>query len=83
MPDEFHFVNGDFDMWIVSNDKSQLLMIFRIVVVILQTLRSFRKTGVIIVFTGPFEGISDMPRTFFYDRRAGRGFGLFSHSNAG
>ena len=19
--DEFHFVNGDFDMWIVSNDK--------------------------------------------------------------
>lgn len=34
--DEFHFVNGDFDMWIVNNDKSQLSLIFRIVVVILQ-----------------------------------------------
>lgn len=58
-------MNGDFDMWIVSNDISQLLVIFGIVVVILQTLRSFRKTGVIMVFTGPFEGILDMLRTFF------------------
>ena len=76
-------MNGDFDMWTASNDISQLLMIFGIVVVILQNFRSFRKTVVIMVFTGPFEGILDVPRTFFYDRRAGRGFGLFSHSNAG
>lgn len=54
-------MNGDFDMWIASNDISQLLMIFGIVVAILQTLRSLRRAGVVMVFTGPFEGILDMP----------------------
>ena len=74
-------MNGDFDMWTASNDISQLLMIFGIVVVILQTFRSFRKTGVIMVFTGPFEGMLDMLRTFFYNRWTGQRPDLFSHSD--
>ena len=57
-------------------------MTFGIIVAILQTLRSFRKTGVIIVFTGPFESVSDMLRTFFCDRWTGRRLDLFLHSDA-
>jgi hypothetical protein len=56
-------------------------MIFGIVVAILQTLRSFKKTGVIIVFTGPFESISDMLRTFSYDKWTRQRLDLFLHSD--